>query len=637
MEKFKWVLGIIVVLALLVGSSAPFLVSMTPVSAQTENPYLFRNFVDEDGNQIDEIIVPGRPPEIKAEAVEVPQPNIAMGINTLIQVPAFDWSYGCSATSAAMLFGYYDRTGYSNMYTGPTNGGVCPLDNSIWGPGIGGSDGECPLSATHQGKDGRTMRGHVDDFWYALDSQLDPYYDSVPPWTQHTYADCTADFMGTNQYQNWNNIDSSTRFWYNTNGAPLYDYTDCEYETTPTRDGCHGMRLFAESRGYSVVTNFGQYIYGYNGNTLGFTFDQFTDEIDAGRPVLIQIEGHTMLGYGYNTTGNLVYIHDTWDHSNHQMIWGGSYSDAQHYGVTVIQLAPTVPLSVTTNNATNITTNSATLNGTLNNLGTAPTVYVSFEHGLTTAYGQETTPQLMTTTGAFNFPLTSLLPNTTYHFRAKAVGDGTSYGLDKSFPTSQIGACVVSIVPETQMVAAGGSFSVDVEVDSQAFLVKGCEVTVTFDADLTATAAIGADLLGTAAETLRLGPMIPNGEVSYSVVRMPGNDPAAVAGDFMTIDFNVDPAAAGTYSLTIEATLLGADGLTIPGVVENNGQVNIVTNGRKGDFDGDGDIDIFDFVDFADAYGSETGDPNYNAIGDFNDDGDIDIFDFVDFADVYGT
>ncbi|HEX73550.1 MAG TPA: hypothetical protein G4N93_00135 [Dehalococcoidia bacterium] len=57
----------------------------------------------------------------------------------------------------------------------------------------------------------------------------------------------------------------------------------------------------------------------------------------------------------------------------------------------------------------------------------------------------------------------------------------------------------------------------------------------------------------------------------------------------------------------------------------------------KGDFDGDGHIDIFDFVAFADAYGSELGDPNYNAIGDFNNDGQVDIFDFVDFADGYGT
>ena len=73
----------------------------------------------------------------------------------------------------------------------------------------------------------------------------------------------------------------------------------------PRRDGCHGMRLFAESRGYSVVTNFSQYIYGYDGNTQGFTFDNFKAEIDAGRPVLIQLEGHTMLGYGYNDTGQL--------------------------------------------------------------------------------------------------------------------------------------------------------------------------------------------------------------------------------------------------------------------------------------------------------------------------------------------
>jgi len=58
---------------------------------------------------------------------------------------------------------------------------------------------------------------------------------------------------------------------------------------------------------------------------------------------------------------------------------------------------------------------------------------------------------------------------------------------------------------------------------------------------------------------------------------------------------------------------------------------------RKGDFDGDADIDIFDFVLFAAAYGSVFGDDNYNAAGDFEPDGDIDMFDFVQFAAVYGT
>jgi hypothetical protein len=61
------------------------------------------------------------------------------------------------------------------------------------------------------------------------------------------------------------------------------------------------MRLFAESRSYTVVTNFNQYIKGYASPTKGFTFADFVTEIDAGRPVLIQVEGHTMIGYGYDT------------------------------------------------------------------------------------------------------------------------------------------------------------------------------------------------------------------------------------------------------------------------------------------------------------------------------------------------
>ncbi|MCD6411654.1 MAG: VWA domain-containing protein [Thermoplasmata archaeon] len=56
----------------------------------------------------------------------------------------------------------------------------------------------------------------------------------------------------------------------------------------------------------------------------------------------------------------------------------------------------------------------------------------------------------------------------------------------------------------------------------------------------------------------------------------------------------------------------------------------------KGDFDGDGDIDFDDFVEFAGAYDSHCGDPNYTVIGDFDDDGDIDFDDFVYFAGVYG-
>jgi hypothetical protein len=274
-----------------------------------------------DGNVIHKIIVPGhRPPAVKVACVSPPAPNLGAGINVLSDVPTFDWSYGCSATSAAMMAGHYDRTGYPNMYSGPTNGGLCPLDNSLWGYG------ECPLSATHQGYDGRVARGHVDDYWVSYNSPSpDPY---IGNWTEHTHGDCTGDYMKTNQSA-YGITDGATAFGYLPAGAP--------YSGTVSWDGGYGLELFMESRGYTVNARYNQYIAGWDGPS-GFTFAQFRDQIDDGRPVLIHVQGHTMLGIGYNTTGSLIYIHDTWDHCAHQMTWGGTYSGMTQYAVTVVEL-----------------------------------------------------------------------------------------------------------------------------------------------------------------------------------------------------------------------------------------------------------------------------------------------------------
>ncbi len=94
-----------------------------------------------------------------------------------------------------------------------------------------------------------------------------------------------------------------------------------------------------------------------------------------------------------------------------------------------------VPPAVITCSATDVTTNSATPNGDLTSMGTASSVDVSFEYGLTTSYGYETTPQTLTVTGPFSAPISGLDPNTTYHFKAKAVGHGTRYGDDMTFTT----------------------------------------------------------------------------------------------------------------------------------------------------------------------------------------------------------
>jgi len=310
------------------------------------------------GYKIDQVVAPGRPPKYRVAAVNLREAR-ATGAVLLPNVPAFDWSYGCSATAGAMLAGYYDGAAYPAMYTGPTNGGLCPPTNAVWGTG------ECPLSATHQGYDNRGSRGHVDDYWVEYDSTAtDPY--QTGGWAEHAQADCTGDFMGTNQ-DKYGNSDSSTAFYFMGSGQPLVDYTGSEPNG---RDGCHGLRLFVESRDYRITTNFNQYIQGYNGNTAGFTFEDYMAEIDAGRPVVIQVAGHSMLGFGYNTSGNLVYLHDTWDYADHEMIWGDSYAGMQHFGVTVLRLQPVANRSPAANNLAIATDENAPVNITLT--GTDP-------------------------------------------------------------------------------------------------------------------------------------------------------------------------------------------------------------------------------------------------------------------------
>ena len=148
-----------------------------------------------DGTILEEVIINGPPVpppgfEVERQAVSLPEPDIAAGIN-ILTVPAFNWVFGCSAVSGAMIAGYYDRMGWPNMYTGPTNGGVMPLNNSSWPTW---SDGyttypNCPLIASKNGVDGRTTRGSIDDYWVQYESTAaDPYITNG--WTQHTWGDC---------------------------------------------------------------------------------------------------------------------------------------------------------------------------------------------------------------------------------------------------------------------------------------------------------------------------------------------------------------------------------------------------------------------------------------------------------------
>ncbi|MFA5386216.1 MAG: hypothetical protein WC297_00850 [Candidatus Paceibacterota bacterium] len=98
-------------------------------------------------------------------------------------------------------------------------------------------------------------------------------------------------------------------------------------------------------------------------------------------------------------------------------------------------IPPTVP-TITTQAATNVATSTVTLNGTLTAEGGASSTISGFDYGLTDAYGTEATSTYNAGVGTFLENITSLTPNTTYHFRAKAKNSaGWGYGSDTTLTT----------------------------------------------------------------------------------------------------------------------------------------------------------------------------------------------------------
>jgi hypothetical protein len=268
-----------------------------------------------------------------------------------LEVPSYLWSYGCTVTAAAMLAGYYDRHGFWCTYNGTINGGAAPVNNSwpsahFYESGYYVVNYDNSIAASKNGRDGRTTDGHVDDFWRELHGtgDPDPWVNNLPP---HAFDEgdlpCIADYTGSSQ-DYFNMEDGGTRVSYYTSNNKLHDLTACEYEPTKTRDITHGLKVFFEQGANAIVADvYTQHIYGYNGTSAGFTFNEFKAEIDAGRPVLIHYRKHTAIGIGYNAAENQYAIYDTWSEAKRIMNWGdpllsSSNESLEMEGVTVVIL-----------------------------------------------------------------------------------------------------------------------------------------------------------------------------------------------------------------------------------------------------------------------------------------------------------
>jgi phosphodiesterase/alkaline phosphatase D-like protein len=129
---------------------------------------------------------------------------------------------------------------------------------------------------------------------------------------------------------------------------------------------------------------------------------------------------------------------------------------------TTSAIAPTA----VTKSASSISSTAATLNGTVN--ANNATAVVTFDYGTSTSYGSSATAAQSPVTGtsatSVSYALSGLTPNTTYHFRVKAVNTaGTTYGADSTFTTSKIAPVVTTqAVTNVSSTSATGNGTITV-------------------------------------------------------------------------------------------------------------------------------------------------------------------------------
>jgi hypothetical protein len=226
----------------------------------------------------------------------------------LTEVPDYTWYAGCFGTATGNLMGFWDRHGMTNFYSGPTGGGIAPLDS------CGSNIGIRSLWASKAGFDGRAANnpGHIDDYWsyysisgtcgrndsFSYESTVaDPYVTAGAGRTEHT-PDCIGDFIGLNQ-KKWTNmagecdgnIDAYSFVFWDKTGRRRMNYYPSNAAGVYIPDIQSGLKEWARYRGYDADVFTQLSVFNPERSTTnGFTYDDVKAEIDAGYPVLCYLQ-----------------------------------------------------------------------------------------------------------------------------------------------------------------------------------------------------------------------------------------------------------------------------------------------------------------------------------------------------------
>ncbi|NQU75852.1 MAG: hypothetical protein HQ546_06010, partial [Planctomycetes bacterium] len=202
-------------------------------------------------------------------------------------VPAYENWFGNMPTAVGILAGYYDGVGYEDLIDGDASTQTDEVNNAIATEGAGGEYLFTDAGAVIVSP-GTPGTGHIPD--YALYDEIDdtdpayfPYYDDLsdPDVVTETGIsphedDCIADFLLTSR-----SIEGSVL------GDGFFD------------DVAAGVENYFQHMGYTATA---EHVDGED-----FTWDDLVAEIDAGRPVLVDVDPNS---YGMSEQLMVVFAYD---------------------------------------------------------------------------------------------------------------------------------------------------------------------------------------------------------------------------------------------------------------------------------------------------------------------------------------
>ncbi len=287
---------------------------------------------------------------INAEIMETTDPVVPVvtdpGKDVLLDhiMPEAEYMYGCVPTAIGMILGYYDLYGYGNAgFSNLIEGNVALKSRGTDGDAFNMNAFDTVLGRAIASED-YVYRFHSRDGVETTPEQELEYAFMPDNQTLNTDVwNCIADYLGTGQYWRGNkNLDTSLAFG-SLNTLYNQEITITSGSTSRTIRAIDqsmefGLDLYVKSRGYKLddsITGTYPVIAGHAMFTL------YKEEIDAGRPVLIGIDDHAMVGYGYNESTQEI-IFDNGYESGQRMVWGGTYryagEDRELQSITVIAL-----------------------------------------------------------------------------------------------------------------------------------------------------------------------------------------------------------------------------------------------------------------------------------------------------------